>query len=61
MTAQKSDEMNDDARKRDRRAREEEVDRLLEEARALLRKNKVIFDRWRAEGILPPEDHRDCV
>jgi hypothetical protein len=41
---------------RERQAREERISRRLEEVRGLLRENKVVFDRWRAEGILPPEE-----
>jgi hypothetical protein len=41
--------------RRDRQAREERIDHLMEEMRALRNKNQVIFDRWRAEGILPPK------
>jgi hypothetical protein len=45
--------------KKDRRDREERIDRRLKEVRELLRENEVIFDRWQAEGILPPEEpHR---
>lgn len=40
----------------ERRAREERIGRLIEEARGLLRQNEVIFDKWRAEGILPPKE-----
>jgi hypothetical protein len=43
---------------RERQAREERIRRRLEEVRGLLRENQVIFDRWRAEGILPPEEPR---
>jgi uncharacterized protein YnzC (UPF0291/DUF896 family) len=44
--------------KSDRRAREERIDRLREEFRELLRQNEVLFDKWRREGILPPEEPR---
>lgn len=44
------------AGKDDRQAREERISRLIEEGRGLLRQNQVIFDRWRAEGILPPKE-----
>jgi hypothetical protein len=40
------------------RARHERIDRLLEELRASVRKRRAITDRWRAEGILPPEEPR---
>jgi hypothetical protein len=46
---------------KERRAREERIGRRLEEVRGLLRENQVIFDRWRAEGILPPEEPRRRV
>jgi hypothetical protein len=46
---------------KERRAREERIGRRLEEVRGLLRENQVIFDRWRAEGILPPEVPRRRV
>ena len=49
------------ARDADRRGREERIGRLIEEARALLRQNQAVFDRWRAEGILPPEEPRRRV
>jgi hypothetical protein len=42
----------------DRRARKERIQRLSEEFDDLLRQNEVIFDKWRAEGILPPEEPR---
>jgi len=45
----------------ERRARKERIDRLLEEARELQRRNAMVFDRWRAEGILPPEEPRRRV
>jgi hypothetical protein len=61
VTTKKGDEMTELEKKCERRARKERIDRLLDEARDLLRKNEVIFDKWRAEGILPPKDHRDCV
>jgi hypothetical protein len=61
VTNEKGDEVAEVEKKRDRRARKDRIDRLLEEARELLRENEVIFDRWRAEGILPPKDRRDCV
>jgi len=41
-----------------RRAREERIRRLDEEFNDLMRQNRVIFDKWRAEGILPPEEPR---
>jgi hypothetical protein len=44
--------------KKDRRALEERIDRRLKEVRELLRQNEVVFDRWRAEGILPSEEPR---
>ena len=57
VTIQKRDDMEKAAMK-SRRAREERVSRRLEEVRELLRKNEVVFDRWQAEGILPPEEPR---
>jgi hypothetical protein len=42
----------------DRRVREERIDRLRDELRELFRQNEVIFDKWRREGILPPEEPR---
>ena len=46
---------------KERRAREERISRRLDEVRGLLRENQVVFDRWRAEGILPPEEPRRRV
>jgi hypothetical protein len=37
------------------------MDRLLEELRAANARKKAIFDRWRAEGILPPKEPRRRV
>jgi hypothetical protein len=50
--------VSEEAKRRDRRAREERIDRGFEELRELFRKNRATFDRWRAEGILPPEEPR---
>jgi hypothetical protein len=61
VATEKTDEMTEVEKKSERRARKERIDRLLEEARDLQRKNRVIFDRWRAEGILPPEEPRRRV
>jgi aminoglycoside phosphotransferase family enzyme len=58
VTTEKGNEMTEVEKRCERRARKERIDRLLEEARELLRKNEAIFDRWRAEGILPPEEPR---
>jgi hypothetical protein len=59
MTTEKRNELTGEAKRRDRQVREERIDRAFEELHELFRKNKVIFDRWRAEGILPPEEpHR---
>jgi hypothetical protein len=57
VTIQKRDDMEKAAMK-SRRAGEERVSRGLEEVRELLRKNEVVFDRWQAEGTLPPEEPR---
>jgi hypothetical protein len=37
------------------RAREERIDRLLEEAREWLAKSEAITKKWEAEGILRPD------
>lgn len=54
MPTEKGDDMTEIEREEARRAREERMDRLLEEAREALRRSEEITDRWRAEGILPP-------
>jgi hypothetical protein len=61
VTIETRDSPIDVAEKGDRRAREERVRQLIEEARGLLSQNQVVFDRWRAEGILPPKEPRDRV
>jgi hypothetical protein len=40
------------------RARQERMERLLEELRASVARKKAIVDKWRAEGLLPPEEPR---
>ena len=60
MTKEKRNDMNK-VDKGDRRAREERIDHLLKELREILSEDNGLFDRWRAEGLLPPEDHRDRV
>jgi len=50
--------MTEEERKRDRRAREQRIDRGFEELRRIFRENEAIFARWRAEGLLPPEEPR---
>ena len=57
----KEREMCEDVKRRGRNARERRIDRLREEFRELTRRNQLIFDRWRAEGILPPEEPRRRV
>ncbi len=42
-------------------ARHERIDRLMEEWRASVVRNKAIVEKWRAEGILPPEVPRRRV
>ncbi len=54
---EEEDDVNKVELERDR-AREERIRRLDEEFLELLRQNEVIFDKWRAEGILPPEEPR---
>jgi hypothetical protein len=56
VTIETRDSPLDATGKDDRRAREDRVRQLIEEARALLSQNQVVFDRWRAEGILPPKE-----
>jgi hypothetical protein len=58
---EKTNEMTEEVKGRKRRAREERIDRGFEELKELFRRNQATFDRWRAEGILPPKDHRDRV
>jgi hypothetical protein len=60
VTTEKGDEMDEiDDRRTEKRARTERIDRLWEEFDTLLRENEAIFDKWRAEGLLPPEEpHR---
>jgi hypothetical protein len=60
MTEEGND-VTESEKESDRKARKEEIDRLWEEFYALQRENRVIFDRWRAEGILPPEEPRRGV
>jgi hypothetical protein len=40
------------------RARHARINRLLEEMRASIERQKMVIDKWRAEGILPPEEPR---
>jgi hypothetical protein len=47
-----------DDRRAEKQARRERIDRLWDEFDTLLRENEAIFDRWRAEGLLPPEEPR---
>jgi hypothetical protein len=54
----RGDEVTEREKENDRKARQEQIDRLWEEFHALQRENRAIFDRWRAEGILPPEEPR---
>ena len=61
MTTEKRNDMTEDAKSHERRTREERIDRGFEELRELFRKNQATFDRWRAEGILPPKEHSDRV
>jgi hypothetical protein len=56
--SEKASDVTGVEQKSDRRAREERIDRLREELRELFRQNEVIFDKWRREGILPPEEPR---
>jgi hypothetical protein len=56
VTIETRDSPVDAAGKGDRRAREERIRQLIEEARGLLSQNQAVFDRWRAEGILPPKE-----
>ena len=49
---------DDVARENRRRARKERIRRLDEEFHSLMRQNELIFDKWRREGILPPEEPR---
>lgn len=55
---ERANEMTEAKRIARRRAREERIRRLDEEFNDLMRQNRVIFDKWRAEGILPPEEPR---
>jgi hypothetical protein len=59
--AEEADDVNKVEQERDRRAREERIRQLDEEFLELMRQNEVIFDKWRAEGILPPEEPRRRV
>jgi hypothetical protein len=45
-----------DHKRSEKQRHRERIDRLWEEFDALLRENEAIFDRWRAEGLLPPEE-----
>lgn len=59
MTTEKGDDMREiDDRRAEKQARRERIDRLWDEFDTLLRENEAIFDRWRAEGLLPPEEPR---
>jgi hypothetical protein len=58
---EKGDEVTEHEKESERKARRERIDRLWEEFRALQRENQVTFDRWRAEGILPPVEPRRRV
>jgi hypothetical protein len=55
---EKGDEMGeiDDRTTGRQQARRERIDRLWKEFDMLLRENEAIFDKWRAEGLLPPEE-----
>jgi hypothetical protein len=39
-------------------ARHERMDRLLDELREAVERRRAIFAKWRAEGLLPPEEPR---
>lgn len=57
MPTEKGDDMGEiDHRRSEKQGRRERIDRLWEEFDTLLRENEAIFDRWRAEGLLPPEE-----
>ena len=58
MTAEERNEMTDEERKRERQRRQERMVRGFEELQEIFRRNRKVFDRWRAEGILPPEEPR---
>ena len=59
MKNAKGDEMGEtDDRTNEKQARRERIDRLWKEFDTLLQENEAIFDRWRAEGLLPPEEPR---
>jgi len=40
------------------RARWEEMERLEAKLRASLARRKAVIEKWRAEGLLPPEEPR---
>lgn len=56
MTGAKEVVLNEEERSREgdheEHARDERIDRLIEELRESIRKTDAILDRWRAQGIL---------
>ena len=49
------------SKRAERRKILDRIDGLLEEADESLAEFSAILDEWRAEGVLPPKDHRDRV